>query len=87
MHKDRELLLKELEEAANKVNVGGLYYHYKNPIQSYKVLNLALIEEDDSICVIYEAQYDDKLVFVRPLKGWLDKVNWQNKTLDRFTLI
>lgn len=86
MHKPHEILLNELNVAANKVKVGELYYHYKNPQLSYKVLRLAITEEDDSICVIYEAQYGDRLVFVRPLDSWLDKVEWQNKTTSRFTL-
>lgn len=45
------------------------------------------MEADDSICVIYEAQYRDNIVFVRPLKSWLEKVEWNNKKVDRFTEI
>jgi len=87
MHKSHKTLLKELEEAASVVPIGSLYYHYKNPQLYYKVINLAITEADDTICVIYEAQYDDNLVFVRPLKSWLDKVEWNGTTTDRFTLL
>lgn len=87
MHKSQESLIKELEKAATNVKVEGLYYHYKNTKLIYKVLKLAITEANASICVIYEAQYGDKLVFVRPLNSWLDRVEWENKTTDRFTLI
>lgn len=40
-----------------------------------------------SICVIYEAQYGEKLAFVRPLKSWLQKVEWQGQIIDRLTLL
>lgn len=87
MHKSQETLLSELKAAAVKVKVGGSYYHYKNPELSYKVLQLAITEADDSICVIYETQYGNRLVFVRPLDSWLDKVEWQDKTTNRFTRV
>lgn len=87
MHKSQDVLIKELDEAYKKVKVDGLYYHYKNPKNIYKLLALAVTEENDSISVIYEAQYGDKLVFVRPLNSWLDKVERDNKVTDRFTFI
>lgn len=87
MHKSHETLLGELEKAAIKVHVGGLYYHCKNPKLNYKVLRLAITEADDTVCVIYEAQYGDRLVFVRSLDSWLDEVTWENKTTKRFTAI
>lgn len=87
MHKSSEILLDELRAAAAKVKVGGLYYHYKNPDLNYKVLRLAIVEADDSICVIYEAQYGEKLVFVRPLDSWLNTMEWQGQRVARFTLV
>lgn len=87
MHKSQEILNKELEKAAKKVKVDGLYYHYKNPKLDYRVLKLAITETNDSICVIYEAQYENKLVFVRTLDSWLDRIEWKNKITNRFTLI
>jgi len=86
MHKDQAVILKELEEASKQVQVNGLYYHYKNPDLKYKAINLAITEADDEVCVIYQAQYGAKLIFVRPLASWLEKVEWENKKLDRFTL-
>ncbi|MHB1864890.1 MAG: DUF1653 domain-containing protein [Candidatus Saccharimonadales bacterium] len=87
MHRPQEELIKELAKAYQQVNVGGLYYHYKNHKNLYKVLTLAVIEANDSISVIYEAQYGYKIVFVRPLKSWLEKVQWKGKIVDRFTFV
>lgn len=87
MHKSQETLSKELKQASKKVKVGGYYYHYKKPNEPYEVLNLAVTEWDDNICVIYQAQYGGKLIFVRPLDSWLEKAEWQGKTVDRFTPI
>lgn len=85
MHKDHKELEAELRSAAKKVVVGGIYVHFKNPRQTYKVLHIAITERDDKICVIYQAQYNESLIFVRPLSGWLGKVEWQDKTVDRFS--
>lgn len=87
MHKSHKLLIDELSEARKKVAVGKLYFHYKNPELSYRVIKLAIMEADDSLCVIYEAQYGDNLVFVRPLTSWLEKVKWNDKEVNRFTKI
>lgn len=87
MHKAHKELLDKLKNASEKVQSGGLYYHYKNSDQSYMVIKLAILEANDTICVIYEALYDDKLVFVRPLDSWLEKVEWNGKMTDRFTYI
>jgi hypothetical protein len=86
MHKSQEELVNERTIAAQNIQVGGLYYHYKNPNDLYKVLNLAVTEWDDEVCVIYEAQYGERITFVRPLSSWLEKVEWNGKIVDRFTL-
>jgi hypothetical protein len=87
MHLSHERLIEDLKIATKKVRVGANYFHYKNPDQVYKVLRLAVTEEDDSICVIYQAQYGERLIFVRPLNSWLDTVDFKDKITDRFTQI
>ena len=84
MHKPEEELKSALAEAASKVRLNGLYSHYKNPDKLYRVINLALTEADDEVCVIYEAQYGRKLVFVRPLASWLEKVEIDGTEVPRF---
>lgn len=87
MHKPQEVLIKEMEEARRKVKVGGIYYHYKKPDQTYKVIHLAITEWNDKICVIYQAQYGEKLIFVRPLVSWLSKNRWNGHIVNKFTPI
>ncbi len=86
MHKDESLIQAELADAAKKVKVGGLYSHYKDSSKLYKVLNLAVMENNGDLCVVYEAQYGPKLVFVRPLNSWLENVDWEGEQKDRFSL-
>jgi hypothetical protein len=86
MHKSQKKLADERIAATQNVKVGRFYYHYKNSNDLYKVLNLAVTEWDDEVCVIYEAQYGEKIIFVRPLNSWLEKVEWNGKIVDRFTL-
>lgn len=87
MHKPQSFLVDKLKKASVQVQVGGSYYHYKNPDHTYVVLNLAVMEADEEPCVIYQAQYGDRLIFVRPLKSWLDKIELENQTVSRFTLL
>jgi hypothetical protein len=87
MHKSQEELQAALQSAGQQVIVGGLYTHYKNPEQEYKVIHLAITEWDDDLCVIYQAQYAAQIIFVRPLKSWLQKVEWQGALVDRFTKV
>jgi len=87
MHKPQDILITELKAASSKVKIGGHYRHYKNPDKTYKLLLIAFTESDDALCVIYEAQYGERLVFVRPVDSWLGKVEWEDKIVNRFTLI
>jgi hypothetical protein len=86
MHQPEKTLRNQLDQAAKKVHVGGLYYHYKQPGKNYRVLSLAISEVDDKLCVIYQAQYGESLIFVRPLENWFDKVEWSGRKLKRFTI-
>lgn len=75
-----------ISEASKKVRIGGIYYHYKHPEQYYEVLNIAVTEWNDELCVSYQAKYGEGLIFIRPLDSWLEKVEWKGKMIDRFTL-
>ena len=78
-------LQKKLDQAAKLVNVGGMYVHYKGPDKIYKVIDLAIIESDLSVAVIYEPQYKTKKMrFIRPLDNWLEEVEFEGTRLLRF---
>ena len=86
MHPSSEELNKKLQAAARHVQVGSHYHHYKNQKDTYKVIHIGITEWNDEICIIYQAQYGDNFIFVRPLASWLEPVQWHGKTVPRFTL-
>lgn len=85
-HIPQKKLSEQIESAKQKVRVGGLYSHYKSDDKLYSVLMVAILEANDELCVIYQAQYDEKLTFVRPLSSWLEPANRNGKRVPRFTL-
>lgn len=85
--KSYEVLKQELRDAASKVEVGGLYAHYKHPELSYKIKGLAVWEATDEVAVLYQPVHQPEVVFVRPLTSWLEAVEWEGKTLPRFTKV
>ncbi len=87
MHEAQNVLSDKLKRAATEVRIGGIYSHYKRPTETYRVVNLAVTESDDEVCVVYEAQYGERLMFVRPLTSWLDTVERDGVPVDRFTLL
>ncbi len=85
-HKSLEQLDQELLIAKNQIKVNGIYSHYKNPDNLYKVSDLAVQEATDKICVIYEALYHSGVTFVRDLDNWLEQVEIDGQKVDRFKL-
>ena len=75
----------ELEAASRKVAVGAHYHHYKGKDRIYSVTALGFMEETMELCVIYVAEYGEKVTFIRPLTVWLEQVEWEGKTVPRFT--
>lgn len=86
-HKGQLELIQEIEQAQLKVTVGGEYWHYKSRDKVYKVIGLGFLEATDELCVMYQAQYGEKLTFIRPLVVWLEQVAWEGKTVPRFNKI
>lgn len=83
-HTAQSKLAQEIDAARSKVTVGGSYGHYKNREKTYVVLGLGFFEATEELCVIYQAQYDEKLTFIRPLSSWLESVEWEGETVSRF---
>lgn len=86
-HKERSVLNKELNSAKAKVTVGASYRHYKDPSKLYKVIDFGFLESNDELHVIYQAQYGESVIFLRPLTSWLEQVEWEGQTLLRFMKI
>ncbi len=90
MGKTREeqlVLAREVDEAKTKVTIGAKYMHYKGPDKVYEVTGLGFLEATNELCVIYVAQYGERLTFLRPLSVWLAQVEREGKVVPRFTKI
>lgn len=78
-------LTARFARAAEQVAVGARYMHYKQ--LSYKVLSIALREEDNEPCVIYQAEYGDKLTWIRPVANWVEEIELDGKKVRRFVKV
>lgn len=86
-HKEQLELKAELSEAAKVITVGAHYQHYKSAEKIYTVVGLGFLEATNELCVIYQAEYDERLTFIRPLNVWLEHVEWKGKFVPRFKKI
>jgi hypothetical protein len=84
-HKSQETLREELTHAASLVTVGGRYAHYKHPERAYTATGLGILEATEEVAVIYQAEYDEQLTFIRVLSSWLDQVSYNGITVPRFS--
>jgi hypothetical protein len=88
IRKEQTELIAEIDKAKQEVKIGGSYIHYKHSDQFYTVLRVGFIEETEKVCVIYEAHYGEKLVWVRSLEDFLAKVKLEDGSeVDRFTKV
>ena len=87
-HQNHEALNKLLFDASKHVNVGSAYRHYKYPNRKYKVIMLAIQEDSQQVCVVYQdVARIDAPPFVRNLDSWLESVEWEGLIVPRFTRI
>lgn len=84
-HKSHGQLTKELNEAKQKVALGGVYAHYKHPDDTYRVTGFGFIESTDEVAVIYQSVREPELVFVRPLASWLEMAENDSGSVPRFS--
>ena len=70
----------------NDVVVGGIYRHFKNPTNRYKIIGIAKNSVDLSDMVIYEAQYENNLakLWARPIDDFANEVVVEGKKVKRF---
>ncbi len=86
-NKTQEELEVALQDAHTKIVVGGTYVHFKNSEHTYTVIGLAIQEATEKICVLYQPNYGNKLLFVRDLDVWLETPEFNGKNVPRFRLI
>jgi len=88
-HKSAEDLHNMLNEARTRVEVGGMYYHYKHPDKLYTLVDVIIIEATDEVGVLYSAENDDLegVIFMRPIEDFLSEVEFNGDMVKRFTLV
>lgn len=72
-HTSFAILEKKLRNGFEKVKVGEIYFHYKNPDNYYVIESIGFIESTETVSVIYRALYGKGIVWVRPLEEFLEK--------------
>lgn len=83
-HKPEWQLIEEIGRYASAIQIGARYSHYKDPRKTYTVKDLVVIESDESIGVLYQADYRAGLTFVRPASEWLEEVEFNGIMMSRF---
>lgn len=63
----------------------GMYQHFKGNF--YRVLHLATHSETEETMVVYQPQYGDKGIWVRPLSMFNETIERDGKKLKRFRFI
>jgi hypothetical protein len=86
-HLSEAELVRRLEAARQQVRVGSRYRHYSSEKLEYEVVDVALIEGDDTPGVIYRTTYGEPVTWVRPLASWLEAVEVEGKMVPRFRLV
>lgn len=73
-HIEESVLRARLDEASAEVPVGSRYAHYKNDSKSYLITGFAILEANDEVGVLYEAEYGERITYIRPLSSFLETV-------------
>ena len=63
----------------------GRYQHFKG--NYYQVLHIAKHSETQEYLVVYQPEYGDKEIWVRPLTMFDEMIEREGKTFKRFTKV
>lgn len=74
----------KLEEYKKKIPKGK-YKHFKG--KEYELLDFAVHSETLEIMIIYRQLYGEHLIWVRPAKMWCELVDYEGKSVKRFSKI
>ncbi|HWR39624.1 MAG TPA: DUF1653 domain-containing protein [Patescibacteria group bacterium] len=63
----------------------GIYRHFKG--RYYQVIGVAVHSETEERCVVYQALYGERQLFVRPLAMFAETVEREGEILPRFAYV
>lgn len=75
----------KLSKESEKIIVGGKYEHYKG--MQCRVLGIALHSETLEEMVVYQHLDEEKMIWVRPLKMFLEEVEINGVKKPRFKYV
>lgn len=85
-HLNQHILSAKINQIEQNIEVGGLYYHYKNPNVAYHVIAIGVQEADEQLCVIYQNR-ETNCIWVRNVSSWFEKVQLNGNVISRFKKI
>ena len=56
-----------------ELKINGIYKHFKGDY--YLVIDTCINSENDELCVLYRALYDDNKLYVRPFNSFMSEVD------------
>lgn len=71
-----------MEKKERLIKVGSKYRHFKG--NEYLVLHIAKHSETLEDMVVYQSQYGDMSIWIRPLIMFMEKVDYEGKEIYRF---
>lgn len=84
-HKPLAELASAIKSASTIVEIDAQYLHYKDEHRPYTVTNIVILEDTEEVAVAYHVSATPEVTFIRPLPSWLETVEWQGRTMPRFT--
>lgn len=82
-HTDQNILSNLLRDTRKKVEIGALYKHYKSE-GLYRVVAVALDEETQTPCVVYQGLYGKGILWIRPMDVFLQVMKVNGKKITKF---
>ena len=85
-HKSADTLNKEISEAKKEIPIGSKWYHFKHPDNLYEITGIVVIEETDSVGVLYTSTFEPTtgITFLRPLESFLSYKETEDGKVKRF---
>jgi hypothetical protein len=80
-----EELEKQISDAKKQIVPGTKWRHYKGG--EYTIKDIVVLEETQSLAVIYTSNAHPTVSFARPLSVWSEQIECDGQTIDRFSRI
>ena len=80
-----EELERQIKDAKESIIPGSKWRHYKGG--EYTIKDIVVMEENQSLAVVYTSIAHPTVSFVRPLTVWDEQVEWEGQIVSRFASV